>query len=179
MTGVAATGPAKSVLERAIYGDEAAFERIVAEYNADLIRVAYGICGEADLALDAAQSAWIIAWRKLSSVRQPASLRSWLVAIAANEARHIVRRQRHVRELALDEPDHGAADPASGIARVDLVDALGRLKPEERALIAMRYGAELDSTEMGARLGISSDSVRGRLMRAMGHLRKELCDDRA
>jgi RNA polymerase sigma factor (sigma-70 family) len=167
-----------AALQQAVAGDEAAFARIVATYHADMVRVAYGICGEPDLALDAVQAAWLIAWRKLSTVREAEHLRSWLVAVAANEARHVVRR-RHpgpVVELELVPPDADAHDPGAEIRRLDLVNALRRLTPEERSLIAMRYGAELDSAEIGPLLGISASGVRARLARLMGRLRKELDD---
>jgi RNA polymerase sigma-70 factor (ECF subfamily) len=178
MTGLTTAGSMTAALQQAVAGDEAAFARIVAAYHADMIRVAYGICGEPDLALDAVQAAWFIAWRKLRTVRDPERLRSWLVAVAANEARHVVRRQRpgRVVEISLDPPDRVAPDPAAGIRRLDLVNALRRLKADERSLIAMRYGAELDSTEIGSLLGISASGVRARLSRLMGRLRKELDD---
>ena len=178
MTSVTAVGSMTVALQQAVAGDEAAFARIVAAYHADMVRVAYGICGEPDLALDAVQAAWLIAWRKLRTVREPDHLRSWLVAVAANEARHVVRRRHRgqVVELTLDPSDADAPDPADEIRRVDLVNALRRLKPDERSLIAMRYGAELDSSEIGPLLGISASGVRARLARIMGRLRKELDD---
>jgi RNA polymerase sigma-70 factor (ECF subfamily) len=178
MTGYAATDSVTAMLRQAVAGDEVAFARIVAAYHADMVRVAYGICGEQDLALDAVQSAWMIAWRKLRSVRQPDRLRSWLVAVAANEARHLVRRRgrRRLVELAMHPPDTGSPDPADEIRRVDLVNALQRLKPEERSLIALRYGADLDSAEIGPLLGLTASGVRARLARLMGRLRKELGD---
>jgi RNA polymerase sigma-70 factor (ECF subfamily) len=176
MTGLTTAGSMTAALQQAVAGDEAAFARIVAAYHADMIRVAYGICGEPDLALDAVQAAWLIAWRKLRTVRDPERLRSWLVAVAANEARHVVRGRRpgRVVELELAPPDRVAPDPAAEIRRLDLVNALRRLKADERSLIAMRYGAELDSTEIGSLLGISASGVRARLSRLMGRLRKEL-----
>jgi RNA polymerase sigma-70 factor (ECF subfamily) len=179
MTSLTTAGSMTAVLQEAVAGDEAAFARIVDAYHGDMVRVAYGICGEPDLALDAVQAAWLIAWRKLRTVREPDHLRSWLVAVAANEARHLARRSRGgpVVELTLDVPDSEPADPADEIRRLDLANALRRLKPEERSLIAMRYGAELDSTEIGGLLGISASGVRARLMRTMRRLRKELDDD--
>ena len=179
MTGLAAAGSMTVALQQAIAGDETAFARIVAAYHADMVRVAYGICGEPDLALDAVQAAWLIAWRKLRTVREPDRLRSWLVAVAANEARHLVSRRRRagtVVEISLAVRDAGAPDPSDEIRRVDLGSALRRLKPDERSLIALRYGAELDSSEIGPLLGISASGVRARLFRIMGRLRKELDD---
>jgi RNA polymerase sigma factor (sigma-70 family) len=178
MTGLTTTGLMTAALQQAVAGDEAAFARIVAAYHGDMVRVAYGVCGDPDMALDAVQAAWLIAWRKLRTVREPDRLRSWLVAVAANEARHLVRHRRSgpVVELLVEPSGTGAPDPLDGIRRLDLVNALRGLKPEERSLIAMRYGAELDSTEIAPLLGISASGVRVRLSRIMSHLRKELGD---
>ena len=70
-------------------GDETAFTGLVAEYHADLLRVAFVITGDADVAADAAQLAWQTAWRKLGQPAGARPVRSWLVAIAANEARQL------------------------------------------------------------------------------------------
>ena len=178
MSGLTTAAPMTTALQQAVAGDEAAFARIVAAYHADMVRVAYGVCGESDLALDAVQAAWLIAWRKLQSVREPDHLRSWLVAVAANEARHLVRRRHsvHVAEIPLAMPDESAPDQAAEARRLDLATALNRLKPDDRSLIAMRYGADLDSTEIGPLLGISASGVRARLARIMSRLRTELDD---
>jgi RNA polymerase sigma-70 factor (ECF subfamily) len=172
------TGTMTTMLHLAVAGDEAAFARIVAAYHADLVRVAYGICCDADLALDAVQATWLIAWRKLATVREPDHLRSWLVAVAANEARHLIRHRRPVVEIPVGV-EGDAPDPSDEPSRLDLVNALRRLRPDERALIAMRYGAELDSAEIAPLLGISASGVRSRLLRLLGRLRRELDDVRA
>ena len=168
-----------TTVERAIAGDEFAFARIVGAYHLDLVRVAFVVCGDEALAEDAAQAAWWIAWRKLASLRDPDRLKPWLVAVAANEARKLVNREhRHpVVELKL-APDHSTgADPTGEIDHVDLANALGHLKPEDRALVAMRYAADLDSSELAPILGISASGVRTRLSRLLDRLRKELDDD--
>ena len=178
MTGVVTAEATIAILQRAAAGDETAFARLVATYHGDMVRVAYGICGEPELARDAAQAAWLIAWRRLRTVREPEHLRSWLITVAANEARHLVRRRHrgHIMEIELDPPDDEGADASAVIRRLDLVNALRRLSPEERSLVALRYGAELDSSEIAPLLGISASGVRARLMRLMGRLRKELED---
>ena len=178
MAGLMATGTMSAALQQAVAGDEAAFARIVAAYHRDMVRVAYGICGDPDLALDAVQAAWLIAWRKLRTVREPEHLRSWLVAVAANEARHVARRRRPGCIVEI-EPDPALADTRDfslEIPRLDLANALRRLTHDERSLVALRYGVELDSTEIGPLLGISASGVRTRLMKIMARLRKELED---
>ena len=48
-----------------------------------MVRVAYVVCGDVDLARDSAQAAWVRAWQRLDTIREPTKLRAWLVAIAA------------------------------------------------------------------------------------------------
>ena len=168
-----------TTVERAIAGDEFAFARIVAAYHLDLVRVAFVVCGDQSLAEDAAQAAWWIAWRKLPSLRDHDHPKSWLVAVAANEARKLVKREhRHgIVELRVSIDPSTGADPTGAVDHLDLANALGHLKPEDRALIAMRYAADLDSSEMAPALGISPSGVRTRLSRLLDRLRKELDDD--
>lgn len=169
---------ATAAVDQAIEGDEVAFARIVAAFHADMVRVAYVVAGDHDTAQDAVQAAWVIAWKKLADVRDRDHLRSWLVAVAANEARQLLRRQhrRSIRVLPSDPASPTDADPGRGIERVDLVNALGRLKPQDRAILALRYVAGLDATEIGAQLGISPSGTRARFSRLLGRLRKELDD---
>ena len=104
-----------SAVELALAGDEVAFARIVDTYHRDLVRVAYVVAGDEQLAEDAAQAAWSIAWRKLGSLRDPERLRPWLVSVAANEARKLVqsRHGRAVAEIRVRPPDDHAGDPSA------------------------------------------------------------------
>ena len=88
-----ATGPDPTV-RLAADGDQAAFANLVAEHHASMVRVAHAITGDGEAAADAVQIAWSIAWRRLGSLRDHRTIRAWLVAIAANEARKGRRRQR-------------------------------------------------------------------------------------
>ncbi len=169
----------RSDVELAAEGDEVAFARLVALHHAHMARVAYVITGDAALAQDAVQSAWIIAWKKLKSVRDPMRIRSWLLSIAVNEARQIVRRRQRTPIVEIDPQLRAAAraDPAVGIARLDLVRALGRVSPDDRALLALRYVVGLDAAELGALTGRSASGTRARLSRLTARLRGELGDD--
>ena len=159
---------------RAVAGDEAAFAQIVQAHHRDLAAVAFVITGDRSLAQDAVQSAWMIAWRKLSSVREPAKVRSWLLRVTANEARQIVRGRRAVVEITPDLADNVRRDPAAGIDRIDLANAMRRLSPDDRALLAYRYVAGLDAVELGALTNRSASGIRTRLSRLTARLRREL-----
>jgi RNA polymerase sigma factor (sigma-70 family) len=172
-----------SVVADAVAGDEAAFARLVGAYHLSLVRVAYVVCGDALMAEDAAQSAWCIAWRRLGSLRDPDRVRPWLVSVAANEARQLVRHERRGGVICVHVADPQDAfpssrdDPSGEIDGLDLAAALRRLSPDDRSLVALRYAADLDATELGHALGMSPSGVRSRLSRLLARLRKDLGDD--
>lgn len=172
------------LVRAAVQGDEGAFTELVARHHRDLLRVAYVICRDAALAEDSAQAAWATAWRRLGDLKDPDLVRGWLVAVAANEARRVMRARRHrLREIPLSEmngldPIDARSDAlAGGIARVDLRRALQTLDPTDRALIALRFVGELSSEDIGAALGMSASGARGRLSRLLLRLRGDLDDD--
>jgi RNA polymerase sigma-70 factor (ECF subfamily) len=142
-----------------------------------MARVAFVVCGDRELAADAVQSAWLVAWRKLGSLRDPARVRAWLLAVTANETRQLIRR-RHgaLVQIAVEIPGDPRGDPSTGLERLDLRRALAHLSPDDRLLLAMRYAVDLDSDELGAALGTTPPAARMRLSRAVDRLRKELRD---
>jgi RNA polymerase sigma-70 factor (ECF subfamily) len=158
-------------------GDDVAFARLVATYHADMARVAFAACGDRELAEDAVQAAWLIAWKKLHSLRDPERVRPWLLSVTVNEARQIVRRRRGpVVEIDVEAPDDPRGDPSAGIERLDLRRALTHVSPDDRALVAMHFVIGLSSDELGAAVGASPPATRMRLSRIVDRLRKELRD---
>jgi len=174
---IAEAEPQRSIVERAIAGDEVAFARIVAAHHEDMARIAFFVCGDLDIAEEAEQSAWAVAFRRLTDVRDPDRLRPWLMSVVANEARQIARsrRRRTVRELAVADPttprdiDHAAM--------IDLANALGRLDPKDRAIVGLRFIGGFESAEIGRAMGMTASGVRVRLHRLLERLRKDLGDD--
>ena len=171
------TGAAAAMIEQAIAGDEVAFARIVAAHHEDMARIAFLVSGSREVAEDAVQAAWAIAWRRLGTLRDPARLRPWLMSVAANEARQMTRgdRRRTVRELRVEVPGTATVTPERA-ASIDLANALARLDPRDRALIGLRFVADLDSAAIGREMGLSASGVRVRLHRLIGRLREELGD---
>jgi RNA polymerase sigma factor (sigma-70 family) len=168
------------LLASAAAGDESAFASIVAAHHEDMRRVCVVVVGNEDIADEAVEAAWSKAWRKLGSVREPARLRPWLVSIAVNEARQMVRSRsrRAMVEITVDQLDDVTADDSatSAVGAIDLRNALARLDPDDRALLAMRYVAGFDATELGHATGRSASGTRAKLARLLDRLEKELGD---
>ena len=165
-----------TLAERAAEGDHDALASIMAVHDGDMTRICMVICGNLHTARDAVQAAWPIAWRKLGSLRDPDRLRPWLMSVAGNEARRIMRADRrrasHEARLSADSPE----DPAGRAEYLDLARAITILDTDDRRLIALRYVAGLTSAEIAREIGGSAASVRGKLARAVARLRQELTD---
>ena len=162
------------LVQSALDGDEEALARIMATFHGDMSRVCMVITGDAHTARDAVQAAWPIAWRRLASLRDATRLRPWLISIAANEARQMVRSEsrRRRREGRAEVPRTPEMDDP--VERLDLVAAVQRLDSDARRLIGLRYVADLTSEEIAREVGSTPSAVRGRLARIIAHLRKEL-----
>jgi RNA polymerase sigma-70 factor (ECF subfamily) len=166
-------------------GDEVAFARIVAEHHEDMRRVCAFVARDEAIAEDAVQVAWTIVWRKLGSLRDPECLRAWLVSVAVNETRRLLRKRGRHPEVEWEGATTGTPvgeaaellagdDPATRVGSIDLQVAMSRLDPDERALLAMRYGAGFNATELSVALGLSPSGTRNRLERLLARLRQEL-----
>lgn len=175
-----ATDTSAALMRLAADGDEVAFAGLVDAHHADMSSVCFVVTGgDAELTEEAVQSAWPIAWRNLHTVRDAERLRPWLISIAVNEARQLARRRRRGRVLEISVAMDQTAttpDPATRAGDIDLHNALARLKPEDRTLIALRYVAGFDSTELARVTGMSPSGTRARLARVLGRLRSELGD---
>lgn len=97
----------ESLLVRLRAGEREAFDLLVRRYHAPMRRVAASIVGDAQ-AEEAVQDAWLSAIGHIADFQGRSSLKTWLYAIVANEARGRLRKSR--REVSLDAPtDEGPA----------------------------------------------------------------------
>src|SRR5678815_1179287 len=106
-------------------GDKRAFVEIVARHQAMVCGIALGILGDFAASEDAAQEAFLTAWRKIHDLREPEKLRSWLGQIARHAALGNLRRQRK------HDPLEQAAATADSAPSPDEVTA----SEEEAALV--------------------------------------------
>ena len=114
------------------------------------------------------------AWARYDPER--ASEQSWLFAIARNALTDYFRQRREVF-LEDEEPEAGAIavhDEHDLGLSAELSQALERLRPRERTVIALRFGGELTGPEIGELLGLSTDNVHQILSRSLRRLREDL-----
>jgi RNA polymerase sigma factor (sigma-70 family) len=169
------------LVERARRGDEGAYEELVRAHQGIAFRTAYVIAGNASDAEEAAQDAFVKAYRALGRFRRGSPFRPWLLRIVANEARN--RRRSAGRRAALslraaaDESSGDAAPSPEGVLLADeergrLLAAVNELREEERLVIACRFFLELSEEETAAALDVRLGTVKSRTSRALEHLRE-------
>lgn len=169
------------LLARARDGDLEAFNQLVLLHQALVFNLCYRLMGHRQAAEDAAQEAFLAAWRRLGSLR--GQLRPWLLRIASNacldEQRRRSRRPSGSLELALESGVAEPADPApaleavhlQGEMRRELETALSRLPQEQRLALILCDVEGLDYAEIAAVAGVSLGTVKSRISRAREKMR--------
>lgn len=156
------------------------FAPTVLPHLAAMLRVARAMVGTAE-AEDIAQEAVTRAWQSFATLREPGAAPAWLLRITINLC-HNWRRHHAAAGPPLpllDDLAHGAAGPldpglAEHAAVMDVRAALARLDADHQQLVALRYYAGLDATEIGASLGVPPATIRTRLRRALALMRTYL-----
>ena len=174
------------LVERAKRGDVGAYAQIVERYQEPVFRAAYLVTRSAADAQEAAQDAFVKAYAALGRFRSGSPLRPWLLRIAVNESRNRRRAAGRREALALRaaaERQAEGADPSpeavllAAERRRALLDALDRLRDEDRLVIACRYLLDLSERETAEVLGWRRGTVKSRLSRALERLRGELGEE--
>jgi RNA polymerase sigma-70 factor, ECF subfamily len=174
-------------------GDSQLFHELIRPYERRVYVMALSFLhNEAD-AEDAAQEAFLKAFRNLSSFRGEAKFGTWLVSITLNEARSRIRRRDSIKMESLDEPpdDQGYTSPAllrdwkeipsEALERKEirllLQSAITALPLIYREVFQLRDIEQLSVNEAAAALGISIAAVKVRLHRARMMLQKKLAPE--
>lgn len=182
----------RQLIEQARAGDRAAFEALVRLKVDAVYGTALAILGHEADAQDAAQEAFIAAWRSLAGLRDVEKFEAWFGRIVVNACRMSLRRRRGVREITVH--GSGAVDAAGAAGDGDLSERSGtdrpladvaasadafdrafdRLGADERALLVLRHHDELPVADIAARLGIPAGTVKSRLFAARRALERAL-----
>jgi RNA polymerase sigma-70 factor (ECF subfamily) len=174
------------VVERARRGDIRAYEELVRRYQDVAFRLAYTILGSADEAEDATQEGFVRAYQALDRFRPGAPVRPWLLTIVANAARTrratAARRPTLTLQAAISHSSDDSVQSPEALALVaeqrrELLGAVNALRDDDQRVIAYRYFLDLSEAEMAEILGCARGTVKSRLSRALGRLRKQLVTD--
>jgi RNA polymerase sigma-70 factor (ECF subfamily) len=168
-------------------GDVEAFNHLVRLYEGRIYNLCYRMLGDADSAADAAQDAFLSAFRNLKSFRG-GSFKSWLFRIATNTCYDVLRARKRRPSSSLDEmldaedssfepPDQGESPDEFTLRRelsAAIQHALTLLPADQRAVLVLCDVQEMSYGEAAEIVGANLGTVKSRLSRGRARLRELL-----
>ena len=165
------------LIKRAKTGERNAFNELVCIHAEGVRNVIYRMCGDVQIAEDAAQETFIQAWLHLGSYRPHMPLRNWLYRIAVNAATDMLRKEKRIlpnalEDLLLSDPQPGPEAVFSQGERTTFIQkAVSALPDASRAVLVLREYEGLSYHEIADTLNIPVGTVMSRLNYARKVLR--------
>lgn len=171
----------ETLVVRAREGDARSFETLVRRHQASMYRVALRLLGEREAAADAVQDAFVAAWRRLGAFRGDAAFATWLYRIVTNQCLSALRARGRAGVVVEFDPDRSSSRATgpenaaiAGVEMDALAGAVANLAEDLRVCWVLRESEQMGYVEIGASVGASPDTVRGRIHRARQQLAKEM-----
>ena len=169
-------------------GESSAFDILVARWEDKIRGAAYRLLGSQEEAQDAAQEAFLKAYRGLPAFKQEARFSSWLYQIVLNLCRDRLRRRKGRTMVSLEALEElGPVIAGREPAALDLVQqldlrravrrAIGELSEEQREVVILKEYQGLTFLEIAQALDLPVSTVKTRLYRGLGQLRLHLEDE--
>ena len=157
-----------------------AFGELVLRFQNMAYGYAYAVLGDAYLAQEAAQEAFVTAYQRLQQLREPSAFPSWLRRIVLTQSNRLIRGKRIVVqpiEMATqhfaDQPDLADAIEQRELAQ-QLYTAIRALPEQQRAAVILYYIDGYSQNEVAAFLELSVDAVKKQLQRARERLQERM-----
>lgn len=169
-----------NLILKAQNGDRNAFSELVCIHAQGVMNVIFRMCGNAQLAEDAAQEAFIRAWSNLRSFRPGSPFRGWLYRIALNTATDMLRKEKRIlpnamEDLQLTDPQPGPEGTFLQEEQTALVQkAIHALPDASRAVLVLKEYEGLSYQEIANTLDIPIGTVMSRLNYARRLLKEKL-----
>lgn len=177
----------ETTVKEARTGNMFAFQSLVETHSNDVFRLAYRITGNEHDAEDAVQETFLRAFKKLSTFDGRARFGTWLYRVATNSSLDVLRRRRRdrSRHTSLDDAPAGRRETVSDAPDQDrllfssqvnerLRAALFELSELERTAFTLRHFENFPLAEIGRSLGLTTNSTKQAVFRAVKKVRKIL-----
>ncbi|HEC21673.1 MAG TPA: sigma-70 family RNA polymerase sigma factor [Chloroflexi bacterium] len=166
----------QELVARVLDGDRNAFAQLVETYQRPVYNLTYRMLGDPREAEDAAQEAFLRAYKHLERYDPSRSFKTWLLSIASNYCIDRLRKRR-LTWLSIDEPlpphpslTSDAPDPETSLIDSErnraVQELLESLAPDYRAAIVLRYWYDMSYAEIAEMLETTESAIKSRLFRA-------------
>ena len=158
-------------------GDNEAFVKLVDRWHPRMLCLAMRLLSNKVEAEDAVQSAWVVAIRKIGSLRDPAAFRPWVFRVVANKCADIIRKRqaRRRREQQLEpesiEETLELESNAEEVLVASLRKGIQALDRDKRTVLRLYYLEGMSVEQIAVRLSLPGGTVKSRLHHARKKLR--------
>jgi RNA polymerase sigma-70 factor (ECF subfamily) len=179
----------EQLVKLAVNEDPEAFGEIVNRWERKIYALCYGMLNREDEAKDAAQDAFIAAYKNLSRFRGEAKVSSWLHRIAVNQCLTRKRRDKTRSESFFDESESAEEKVFTAPARLTpsrlseqeeriqtVRMAVASLPPDLKQIVVMKQFEEMTFQEISEAMEIPLSTVKSRLYTALKQLRMKLAN---
>ena len=183
----------QELVRRAKDGDQLAFEQLVTDNEKRIYNLCRRMVGDQEDAAELTQEAFLNAWLGLPGFQAESAFSTWLYRLASNVCLDFLRREKRRKSLSLtvvsldqeeavelEIPDQRYA-PEGELERLEqrqaIRDGLARLSEEHRQVLVLRELSGLSYREIAQLLGVEEGTVKSRIARARGALRKVLVEE--
>ena len=177
----------KDLVRLAQDGETRAFDELVHRYSSKVYRLAFKILHHEEDAAEAAQDAFLSAFRGLPNFKSQSTFSTWLYRIATNAS--LMRyRKRRANHISLEQSQMEDGEPMelpdwskqpldellTGETRDAMREGVERLPEDLRTVFVLRDLQELSNADVAEELNLSVAAVKSRLHRARLHLRDRM-----
>ncbi len=165
-------------------GDVQAFTNLITKYERAVYNLCYRMLGNPNDAEDAAQEAFLRAYKAIDRYDPRRKFSTWVMSIASNYCIDQLRKRR-LLTLSMDEmPFLDVSDKGPGPEgaffqqeqKQEVQALLSHLGPKDRAAIVMRYWYDFSYDEIAEALSLTNSAVKSRLHRARRSLAQAMAD---
>jgi RNA polymerase sigma-70 factor (ECF subfamily) len=171
----------RELVERCLAGEPEAFHGLVERYQEPVYRVVRRYLRNREDALEVVQETFAKAWQKLDTFDLGRKFSTWVMTVASNGARDLLRRKMRRPEVLSDESLRsvpGGASPLGEAARHEdaerLRAAVEALDDDKRIAVTLRYFEGMNLKEIAEITGTEAGTLKVRLFRARKELMEKL-----
>ncbi|MDR5659270.1 RNA polymerase sigma factor [Serpentinicella sp. ANB-PHB4] len=157
-----------------------AFNAFVETYSNQLLRIAYVILGDKQLAEDIVQESFLALYQNINNIRGDSTLKTWVTRVTINKSKNVIRRNKFkslfiLDKLSLKDPSPSPDEALNLTEREKHIKTLLMSLPlKYKDVLYLHYYEEMKVKDIAKVLEISESGIKSRLQRGREHMKKLL-----
>jgi RNA polymerase sigma-70 factor (ECF subfamily) len=164
-----------TLVRTALKSDADSFSRLSERYYSAMVAIAYSRLCDRDLAEDAAQEAFFVAFRNISKLKKERHFSRWVAGICRNIAIDMAKARARDKLVPIQDCESLSNNKNKEADIVEIVRSIvAELPVKMKEIIFLRYYNQMSYQQIANMLGISQEAVNGRLRRARKIVARQL-----